>query len=214
MAQPSFVSHAVTWPESIHSLPLGASPTQLDPYRTPYTQGEVSHQIVKGDHQYPGEWSGFRQYNPAFAPYHQHHDPSPVCFHHPRQDGHTVNIDPSQSFHTAPPPPPPVPTPPASEGSPNTEWVSFMKPEHEAQPSPKRIRRAHPFDAGTFVARSDGVRKKNAKFEIPEERNLDTLDAMIKEAKSDGELKELKMQKRLLRNRDAAYDFSPPSFGR
>lgn len=87
-----------------------------------------------------------------------------------------------------------------------------MKPEHEAQPSPKRIRRA--FDTGTFVARPDGVRKKNAKFEIPEERNLDTLDAMIKEAKSDGELKELKMQKRLLRNRDAAYDFSPPSYGR
>ena len=61
------------------------------------------------------------------------------------------------------------------------------------------------FETNTsLVLRPDGVRKKNAKFEIPDERNLDTLDSLIKHAKSEDELKELKMQKRLLRNREAA----------
>jgi hypothetical protein len=56
--------------------------------------------------------------------------------------------------------------------------------------------------------RRDGVRKKNARFEIPLERNLQNIDQLIAEAKDDEEmLKELKQQKRLLRNRQAAYAF-------
>jgi hypothetical protein len=56
-----------------------------------------------------------------------------------------------------------------------------------------------------LVARSDGIRKKNAKFEIPHERNLNTIEALIHNAQNDDERKELKQQKRLLRNRQAAY---------
>ena len=54
--------------------------------------------------------------------------------------------------------------------------------------------------------RPDGVRKKNARFEIPEERRVDTIDSFIKAAdpKNEPLLKELKQQKRLLRNRQAA----------
>lgn len=211
MGQP-FVTQGMTWPENLHPMPLttGGPVTPLESFRSPYPHGEVLQPVVNGEFPYRGDWSGYRPYNASFGPYHQHQGHPQPCFHHPRQDGNSATIDPSQGYHAVPPP---VPTPPASDGSPNPpEWVTFAVPEHEAQPLPKRLRRA--FDTESFVARPDGVRKKNAKFDIPEERNLDTLDALIKDAKNEPEIKELKMQKRLLRNREAAYESSSPCFGR
>lgn len=55
-----------------------------------------------------------------------------------------------------------------------------------------------------LVLRPDGIRKKNARFEIPKERNLATIDALILASTNEEEKKELKQQKRLLRNRQAA----------
>lgn len=55
-----------------------------------------------------------------------------------------------------------------------------------------------------LVLRPDGIRKKNARFEIPKERNLQTIDALIQASTDENEKKELKQQKRLLRNRQAA----------
>ncbi|KAK5360647.1 hypothetical protein LTR20_002589 [Exophiala xenobiotica] len=57
-----------------------------------------------------------------------------------------------------------------------------------------------------LVVRTDGVRKKNAKFEIPKERNLQNIDNLIASCANDEEKRELKQQKRLLRNRQAALD--------
>jgi hypothetical protein len=56
--------------------------------------------------------------------------------------------------------------------------------------------------------RRDGIRKKNARFEIPAERNLANIDSLILQTADEQEKKELKQQKRLLRNRQAAYVFS------
>ena len=52
----------------------------------------------------------------------------------------------------------------------------------------------------------DGVRKKNARFDIPDGHNLQTIDELINRTDPNNEqtLKELKQQKRLLRNRQAA----------
>jgi hypothetical protein len=54
-------------------------------------------------------------------------------------------------------------------------------------------------------ARRDGVRKKNSRFEIPPGRSLQNIDQLIANSHNDEEKKELKAQKRLLRNRQAAY---------
>ncbi|KAF3919623.1 hypothetical protein ABW20_dc0104515 [Dactylellina cionopaga] len=54
--------------------------------------------------------------------------------------------------------------------------------------------------------RRDGIRKKNARFDIPAERTLMNIDALITQSNDEGEIKELKQQKRLLRNRQAALD--------
>ncbi len=61
--------------------------------------------------------------------------------------------------------------------------------------------------------RRDGIRKKNARFEIPAERTLGNIDYLINQSNDDQEIKELKQQKRLLRNRQAAYVNSPCSLG-
>lgn len=54
------------------------------------------------------------------------------------------------------------------------------------------------------IMRPDGIRKKNARFEIPQGRNLHNIDSLILATTDESEKKELKQQKRLLRNRQAA----------
>ncbi|CAK7200528.1 hypothetical protein SEUCBS139899_003225 [Sporothrix eucalyptigena] len=56
------------------------------------------------------------------------------------------------------------------------------------------------------MRRGDGIRKKNSRFEIPAERNLHNIDKLISSSTDEQEIKELKQQKRLLRNRQAALD--------
>ena len=56
------------------------------------------------------------------------------------------------------------------------------------------------------LRRGDGIRKKNARFDIPAERNLTNIDQLISQSTDEQEIKELKQQKRLLRNRQAALD--------
>ncbi|EPS31503.1 hypothetical protein PDE_06458 [Penicillium oxalicum 114-2] len=58
----------------------------------------------------------------------------------------------------------------------------------------------------TMALRRDGIRKKNARFEIPAERTLSNIDHLISQSTNEEEVKELKQQKRLLRNRQAALD--------
>ncbi|EHK99268.1 hypothetical protein M7I_4877 [Glarea lozoyensis 74030] len=57
-----------------------------------------------------------------------------------------------------------------------------------------------------MTRRGDGIRKKNARFDIPAERNLTNIDHLISQSTDEQEIKELKQQKRLLRNRQAALD--------
>ena len=84
-------------------------------------------------------------------------------------------------------------------------WVSTSSTEH-AEKVPKREPATPVFVDNPPRLRPDGVRKKNARFEIPEERKVDTIDKIISQTDPHDEqlLKELKQQKRLLRNRQAA----------
>jgi len=90
--------------------------------------------------------------------------------------------------------------------SPRKEWPVTDTIDHRAMP--KRMRphsptlRSHP----DMSRRGDGIRKKNARFDIPAERNLLNIDQLIAQSTDEQEIKELKQQKRLLRNRQAALD--------
>ncbi|KAE8144328.1 hypothetical protein BDV25DRAFT_99045 [Aspergillus avenaceus] len=61
-------------------------------------------------------------------------------------------------------------------------------------------------NSSPLSVRRDGIRKKNARFEIPAERTLSNIDQLIAQSSNEEEIKELKQQKRLLRNRQAALD--------
>jgi hypothetical protein len=95
--------------------------------------------------------------------------------------------------------------------SPQKDWNVTDSMDHRAMP--KRMRphsptlRSHP----DMTRRGDGIRKKNARFDIPAERNLTNIDQLIAQSTDEQEIKELKQQKRLLRNRQAAY--ASPHFG-
>ncbi|KAE9372231.1 hypothetical protein N431DRAFT_338844 [Stipitochalara longipes BDJ] len=90
--------------------------------------------------------------------------------------------------------------------SPQKEWSVADAMDHRSMP--KRMRphsptlRSHP----DMARRGDGIRKKNARFDIPAERNLNNIDQLIAQSTDEQEIKELKQQKRLLRNRQAALD--------
>lgn len=87
------------------------------------------------------------------------------------------------------------------------DWMSNSSSERmELQAMPKTGRVDSPtYHPNPPLLRRDGIRKKNARFEIPAERTLRTIDHLITQTNDEQEIKELKQQKRLLRNRQAAY---------
>ena len=92
-------------------------------------------------------------------------------------------------------------------GSPQStkEWFSSSSEGQDLRSAGPHISPHSPtFAANTLLLRRDGIRKKNARFEIPAERNLRTIDLLINQTSDEQEIKELKQQKRLLRNRQAA----------
>ena len=87
--------------------------------------------------------------------------------------------------------------------SPQKDW---MPESLESRSMPKRMRPSSPgLRSHSPLLRRDGIRKKNARFDIPAERNLLNIDQLIAQSTDEQEIKELKQQKRLLRNRQAAY---------
>lgn len=89
-----------------------------------------------------------------------------------------------------------IPTSPQKDG--------WMGQDLKAQ-GMKRPRPASPLiRSHNELRRGDGIRKKNARFDIPAERNLSNIDQLIAQSTDEQEIKELKQQKRLLRNRQAA----------
>ncbi|KAL2020650.1 hypothetical protein VTK56DRAFT_8046 [Thermocarpiscus australiensis] len=84
---------------------------------------------------------------------------------------------------------------------------AWMPQDLKSQAMVKRPRPQSPLiRSHNDLRRGDGIRKKNARFEIPAERNLSNIDQLIAQSTDEQEIKELKQQKRLLRNRQAALD--------
>lgn len=96
----------------------------------------------------------------------------------------------------------------SSEMSPQSSqggWGSTTSSESTEHPA-RRMRNSDRRAVSPMsIMRPDGgIRKKNARFEIPQGRNLNNIDSLIMATTDEQEKKELKQQKRLLRNRQAA----------
>jgi len=76
---------------------------------------------------------------------------------------------------------------------------------HEADNRQSRRMRADSPQRTILDSRQgDGVRKKNNRIDIPAGRNINNIDQLIENETDEGIIRELKSQKRLLRNREAA----------
>ena len=128
---------------------------------------------------------------------------TPIPFHGPFQDPMPIQYASASAKYAYQPQDPPSAvsmSPQSSQGG----WASATSSDGAEQ----RLDTRSPFPGRPMspmtVLRSDGIRKKNARFEIPRERNLANIDALIMQSTDEAEKKELKQQKRLLRNRQAA----------
>jgi hypothetical protein len=90
-----------------------------------------------------------------------------------------------------------------SSAGPLATHMALAEREVEANRLIKRDPR--PMSPGYPRRDPNGVRKKNSRFEIPPGRSLQNIDHLIASSHNEEEKKELKAQKRLLRNRQAAY---------
>ncbi|KAL9062230.1 MAG: hypothetical protein Q9157_009108 [Trypethelium eluteriae] len=113
------------------------------------------------------------------------------------------NVRPSSVFQA------PSATTPLSPQAPS-DWMNLASQDAESRPFSRQMRRPSSALSQASALRrraaDGGIRKKNARFDIPEGRTLDTIDDLIKNCSNESDLKELKSQKRLLRNRQAALD--------
>lgn len=91
-------------------------------------------------------------------------------------------------------------SPQSSQGG----WGSTTSSDSTEHPARRMRSPGHRAVSPMSVMRPDGIRKKNARFEIPQDRNLHNIDSLISATTDELERKELKQQKRLLRNRQAA----------
>lgn len=95
--------------------------------------------------------------------------------------------------------------PTLSSGTVNHSMPSSPQGTWVGQANNKRARVADDtVSSHSEFRRGDGIRKKNARLDIPSERNLGNIDHLIARSTDPAEIKELKSQKRLLRNRQAA----------
>ncbi|KAI1302234.1 bZIP transcription factor [Xylaria venustula] len=95
---------------------------------------------------------------------------------------------------------------PSNSSMPTSPQKDWMSTDFKAQSLKRSQVESSAIRSHNEMRRGDGIRKKNARFDIPAERNLDNIDTLISQSTDDQEIKELKQQKRLLRNRQAALD--------
>lgn len=107
-----------------------------------------------------------------------------------------------------------VPTGPPTSGNElkpsalKREWSSMEADKNTT--IPKRMRQRNPLIRShvEISRRGSSVRKRNASCDIPAGHSIKNIDELISQSTDEQEVKELKQQKRLLRNRQAAYALS------
>lgn len=136
---------------------------------------------------------------PFDAPHYISHrsDSARGSFSHPPRR-HTFN-GPEEGFIPAPQ----VQTPMSPHS--HQDWMTMAAQEVECRPQSRRMGGGAPAQTTVDFQRGDGIRKKNARIEIPQERSIENIEHMLETVTDEDVLKELKQQKRLLRNREAAY---------
>lgn len=217
----SFISHhSIASPIESHGwTPAYPHNLQLDPaavapahaYHEPHHQQQVPHHL---HHVHPQTW----QYGPSPAQYTpvaiDSHCQGPIgpgfeVRHHAHQRSDSVHDGFSQhpplaSFHS-PPEQADYSVAPHVQTSMSPHSQQNWPPDADRKHLPRRMRVHSPAQSTIDYHRGDGIRKKNARIDIPADRNIEYIEDRLGVEKDEAIVKELKQQKRLLRNREAAY---------
>ncbi|KAL3478976.1 hypothetical protein BJX99DRAFT_255977 [Aspergillus californicus] len=195
-------SQSVSSNQSRHSSQVG--PTFFEPAHHPFMRMDSGLPYVQPQQPWTiSKDSGSCTPSAMYEPYPSEIENSSVA---PFAGGavgpvNTVNM-PSMSYrhpmHFAPPGAVAM-SPQSSQG-----WMPASTDMPDAGSRPKNSPTYR--NSSPLSVRRDGIRKKNARFEIPAERTLSNIDHLISQSNNEDEIKELKQQKRLLRNRQAALD--------
>lgn len=202
----SFVNSTDAWDPHLHGLPIDPGPPHHVPAPTYGQQPHPSWNLERhsGDST---ATTGVGFAPPPAGPLLAENSPFAPAYHHPMpgavapMPAHLSNAHMSSpNPHMSPNPYPPtaVPVQPMSPHS-HQDWMLFAQQEVDRMP-----KRHSPPVAMVDYSRRDGIRKKNGRIDIPSERNIHTIDELIDKTTDEDLLKELKQQKRLLRNREAA----------
>ena len=170
-----------------------ASVPMIDTSRAQFSRMDMSHELAYAGHQ---SWPASAMSGTS--------TPTPV-YDQSAQDYHSMPYSAGQmNFNSLPYGNESYSATPMSPQSSQGGWMSATSSDgtesHSRTLGSPTFRAASP---GSHMRR-DGIRKKNARFEIPAERNLGNIDSLISQTADEHEKKELKQQKRLLRNRQAA----------
>lgn len=210
------------WGPQYHNS-LRVDPASVGPFHEDHHgfRREPPPQVSAFGHPPPPPGWGYEQRSGDCTPTtrmdfdHQHPAPPynvPQYVHH-RNDSARGSF----SHHPPPPPPPPhgfhgpedgfiaapqVQTPMSPHS--HQDWMSMAAHEVECRPTSRRMRGQSPAQTTVDFQRRDGIRKKNARIDIPQERSIQTIESLLESTTDEDLLKELKQQKRLLRNREAA----------
>ncbi|KAL1383689.1 hypothetical protein HDK64DRAFT_39234 [Phyllosticta capitalensis] len=193
-------------PPAVSTNPFFAPGHSTATNNNPYMRMSAHQQMPSYDHQQP-VWPPMNEDDSR--------TPTSSMFGHDFNDSNYLAVGSSEPFPSSAVPmnvrPASVfqPTPSGNPPSPhsNKEWMAMAAQEMESRPMNKRMRPNTPTGRSySPFPRRDGIRKKNARFEIPPERSLHNIDQLIAQSSNEEEIKELKQQKRLLRNRQAALD--------
>jgi hypothetical protein len=118
----------------------------------------------------------------------------------------TPMVPPPQPYQTTNVEPGFIPAPQVQTPMSPHSHQDWMEMAHQQQMEGRQLsKRMRPSSPTMDYAHRDGIRKKNNRIDIPTERNIHTIDDLIDKTTDEELLKELKQQKRLLRNREAAY---------
>lgn len=132
------------------------------------------------------------------------------------QPGPALSVQHPQHFALPQPPdvqfiaPPQVQTPMSPHS--HQDYMAFAANEAETRGVSRRMHPTSPPRTSVDAQRRDGIRKKNGRIEIPQERSIQRIDQLLEGAQDEDFVKELKQQKRLLRNREAAYVHADDTF--
>lgn len=210
---PSYPQQDDTWSTYAAHNQTQTFNTVNTPQTLSYAQLPVQSQLSQ---RYPPQYSSYNEHPPSWQPLSvstTQHDGASSRLPFPyeiksEEPIHESNMMPSDALIANVPHEPTQQVPSIASPQSDNGWLSTSSSSEHSKNPAKTETIARSFTDFPSHMRREGIRKKNARVEIPDGRTIDSIEEEIRlcDPNDEEKLKRLKQYKRLLRNREAAYD--------